>query len=1136
MNGIGRLTSCVGVFVLSLATAWAGNVCTWKGGSGKFSDDNWDPVAPVSGNGDTIVIDSTLNDGAAITLENDVADEFAIDKITFVNSEATKGKVTLNGKSLYFNKTSGSSTVIWSSGPDNGNTTYTDQADRGPVTEVNCALRVKGGRFSTSNTTTFNGAVTIDDNGYVLLRQSGENRWVDAHYYFKGSIYGPQATIGSRPGVNGNGSGAYFSGKLTLKRLNCATDGNAYGYTQISTSGNSIGDVRIAYTTLFLSAPDVFLPSTIIRSPNSKYACGNGVTILMTGDQTIDRVEREAASDNPLSFRNNDAYERTLTMKATANATFDGRFNNKVYSSGDYSGSFSVIYDPTNAYTYTHASTLGSTMGGTLDICGGTWKVSGATYYSRVTAIKVRKGATLDLTDSTRFGTSTAVFNTNATLYVEHGGLVKLPADTSLTFASVKAEGVMLPADTYTATEDWIEGGSVIASSGPAAGVTCWRKAADGQWNTAANWTAGVPTADTTVAYITAEGSASGYTVDFDGVGAAMPKKLVIATDKTTETATLAVTNKLAFETVSKFEIGKGGKISVRENGTWIHDLKNTGYGATADYSAERLHYTIDHGGIFEVDGGYVSWTNFIAHAEIGADASTTSTLRIASGTFQIWDCSGNSRRRLWLEQGGRIEQTGGVFDNPSINYASIIAQEGGSIDVSGGLFNPRSGGSDNQWAFGTGVSKFSGNAEFGRGGNNRYQMHPATVNQMSELTFEDSSFIGGSQLYFNIGSRTGGKSIVRWNTTGSASIGKVFIGCYCGSTEFTQSAGRFYIGTRGLLVGANPSIWGGGESTDYNWFAPTGLVRVTGGAMTVSGSGALDSDWYQISPSGSETPFGTVLGDGVSGFDLGAKRPYRGDLEVTGGSFTNQQGQFFVGLGYGVGRICVDGGHVVSADSGSAYKGQAVFAVGVGGGLGEVVVSNGLLKINNNTFVGGVWTNAFRALLKYNQDGSLNRKYYGYPYDRHDGSGLLRIAGGATEFGKKLVVGSEGEGTIEVCGSTGTFALAGDMVLSNRATFVTGGTPSATLRFTPDATGVTTLNVGGKLAISDSAKLSVDLSAYTGRNSLVLMRYASCEGSFAAGNVTVTGGTGPASGARVALGPTRMRLVIPNGTMIMVR
>lgn len=56
--------------VMALGTALcatslvAGNVCTWKGGSGSLADDNWD-VAPVSGNGDTIAFDTT--DGTAIT-------------------------------------------------------------------------------------------------------------------------------------------------------------------------------------------------------------------------------------------------------------------------------------------------------------------------------------------------------------------------------------------------------------------------------------------------------------------------------------------------------------------------------------------------------------------------------------------------------------------------------------------------------------------------------------------------------------------------------------------------------------------------------------------------------------------------------------------------------------------------------------------------------------------------------------------------------------------------------------------------------------------------------------------------------------------------------------------------------------
>ena len=94
-------------FVLSLLCAgslFAGNVCTWKGGSGKLSDDNWD-IAPVSGDlsiasGAKHVVDATeyARDGrsAAIFTFGACADEFTDvdiiggDSSAYVRKTATK--------------------------------------------------------------------------------------------------------------------------------------------------------------------------------------------------------------------------------------------------------------------------------------------------------------------------------------------------------------------------------------------------------------------------------------------------------------------------------------------------------------------------------------------------------------------------------------------------------------------------------------------------------------------------------------------------------------------------------------------------------------------------------------------------------------------------------------------------------------------------------------------------------------------------------------------------------------------------------------------------------------------------------------------------------------------------------------
>lgn len=207
--------SRVQLFVSTLLVAsmtLAGNVCTWQGGSGRFSDANWD-VAPVSGNGDTLVFDTS--NGTAITVENDLGDDFAVYAIkTCAGTGWTSfGQITLAGQRLYFNATASRSAVtVIECG--------TGEPNRGAPLTFDLPLRFKGGAMKFSNTVVFNQKVTIDDDGAISLGWPNPRSTSNIkNVTFNGEIYGPNAVADIVPGNGGYGSRLDFNGKLTLKEL-----------------------------------------------------------------------------------------------------------------------------------------------------------------------------------------------------------------------------------------------------------------------------------------------------------------------------------------------------------------------------------------------------------------------------------------------------------------------------------------------------------------------------------------------------------------------------------------------------------------------------------------------------------------------------------------------------------------------------------------------------------------------------------------------------------------------------------------------------------------------------------------------------------------------------------------------------
>jgi hypothetical protein len=269
-----RFLMSVAVFVAT--ASFAGNTCTWKGGSGKFSDDNWD-VAPTSGNGDAIVIDTT--DGNAITLENDLADDFTLAKIKFVSSKflpvsATNpvvqpGCVTLTGKRIYIPNDS-SNFIIWDHGDTN------NEYVRGPEVIVEAPFRFKSGFLNISWNHIFNGDITIDDGGDLRFNWPGNLKFANEHNYpnannhhpgvvINGDVLGPNASVNAGLGQGGRGNTLLLNGKVVLKSCTSSVYSNLKTTLELVNPLNEIDFVSLQYAYVNLMKAGCVSEKTVIE-------------------------------------------------------------------------------------------------------------------------------------------------------------------------------------------------------------------------------------------------------------------------------------------------------------------------------------------------------------------------------------------------------------------------------------------------------------------------------------------------------------------------------------------------------------------------------------------------------------------------------------------------------------------------------------------------------------------------------------------------------------------------------------------------------------------------------------------------------------------------------------------------------
>lgn len=654
---IGKAMLLLTSFATAVSTM-AGNVCTWQGGSGSLSDDNWD-VKPVSGNGDTLVFDTT--DGNAITISNETED-FKVAKVEFksatlsskdeIAADANPGAVTFEGKRIYVAGSTAAGTAVWYHGGSSS------EWERGPAVIVNTPIRFAGGNVQVSRTVTFNGDVQIDDSGslrFVWPRDYSDNGTYDSNtqrpwIVFNGEVYGPNATLDNSAGNGGRGSRVTYNGKVTVKSFLVCKGANARTHVHLAHPGNDIPTMSFTYAYVYLDSANVFSEATVIEHADDRWGPGR---LTVSADQSLRAFTKgsRSADHKSLSVTTPSGVSPTLTMKPTESTAFDGGFH----------GGLSLVYDPMDNVTYT-LDGAASTLTGKVVLKRGCLALKGGTAaFTKATAVQIWKNARLDLSEST----ATASIASSSDLDIALGGKIVIPEGMQVSVKSITYGGIPLAADTYSGV-GWIEGeGCVVSSASAPSGETHWTVNGTGNWSDSGKWTDGCPSSVNT-GYIKAEQAV--VTADLDRYsfgrvhvgGGLAPAKVLVSKDAL---------------------FADGSAFTIEDNGVFEQTA------GEVTISNKNNDIIVDNGGVWRVSGG----TNTIV-----SSANTYLSAR-TGGEIQV--------------SGGRLNlaNTGDYVSSFSLNGGKLVVSGDGYVDIynSG---NPKGNG---QLEHGTGEVLVKDNATF---------------------------------------------------------------------------------------------------------------------------------------------------------------------------------------------------------------------------------------------------------------------------------------------------------------------------------------------------------------------------------------------------------------------------------------
>lgn len=724
--------------------------------------------------------------------------------------------------------------------------------------------------------------------------------------------------------------------------------------------------------------------------------------------------------------------------------------------------------------------------------------------------IEIGRHATLEVSSITREGSGT--LNISFISGSSRLKIASLAGETAPAWITVDGGAVQVDAEGYLTST-----------------ASRWQNAAGGVWTDDANWSAGQPAA-AVPAHVQLSQAELNVRID---EAAATSGKLTVENE--TGLTTVAVSNTVTFTAKRESRFGTGSRLILGEGGRLVYEdeyFGNDKESGARNLVNHNLHpFTLWGGGEWTIDGGHLYVTNLQGRFLVGdgLDMSVTSRLALVRGRLDFgqggWDSG------LEIRPNGLLEVSGGEFVFQGKGMADCpLKMRGGRAEFSGDssvkFMNAR-GNMDQNAAtmFGTGETVFRGDsrlfifADQTAYGVGSCCVLPETDGGTAQLTFLDSAAMTNQVGTLVIGNQPvnaraefsaceDNRAILNLFGTGAHVGGypkrpdvglanTIAVGMIRGYGELNMTGGRLNSGCFGLVC---PSFHNDFQS------AVRGRVNQSGGTLYLNAFASISIGY---NPS---YPQGFLLGDASRishGPIPGYPEAFHGWYNLSGGKMSLNCGSMVVGGGSGVGRMAITGGEAVIGES-AAYSvsnsdganshlelmtNQNFAVVGYLGGQGELVVSNGSFTCNEDFYLGGVWT---------------NRVFHGYPGtarhfavsagnngDRRDGRGRLELAGGAFTCATTFTVGACGTGVLDVMGSAGSFT-AGNMVLSNDV--------AAVVNFRADASGVTPLEVRGNLVFAPGSRVTLDLSAFTGRR-LTLFRYGSLEGELP--EVELTGATG---------------------------
>lgn len=261
-----------------------------------------------------------------------------------------------------------------------------------------------------------------------------------------------------------------------------------------------------------------------------------------------------------------------------------------------------------------------------------------------------------------------------------------------------------------------------------------------------------------------------------------------------------------------------------------------------------------------------------------------------------------------------------------------------------------------------------------------------------------------------------------------------------------------------------------GGTGNDVPVLNPSGegILRVTGNGVFVNAS--TTQYGRQIN--------GIILGRGY-GATVASPGWCKGWMYVADEGIVTNAGSAYLlaGCGFASGHIHQAGGTIYNAN----VNYQTV--LGAWGGDGEWVITNGISHVKSDVYVGGIFTNELHGTV--HDWGLLNERCN---WDCHTARGLLACYGGSFTCEKKILVGHDGVGTVELAGA--------GVINTKDINFETTYAPAA-CNFTLNDAGAGALVATGTITVDDGATLTVNVGDYNGRRASFPLVRGTIEGEF---------------------------------------